>query len=124
MLKMTFPLKTIMILPKMMFNIATSMTIYLRRCQVNCTRVAESIPIFDNLQYDRVDVNPTEVYNVDDLVGEGSDEFVVDDEVEFEDDTLDEYEDDEDDNNVLVDSDSDSDVHNDVVVSDDEDSDM
>ena len=80
--------------------------------------------IFDNLQYDRVDVNATEVYNVDDLVGEGSDEFVVDDEVEFGDDTLVEYEDDEDDDNVLVDSDSDSDVRNDVVVSDDEDSDM
>ena len=78
------------------------------------------LPIFDSLQYDRVDLNPTEVHNVDDFVGESSDDENVNDDIEFEDDTLAEYEDDEDENNIVY-SDSDSDVRDDVVISDDDD---
>ena len=80
------------------------------------------LPIFDSLQYDRVDLNPTEVHNVDDFVGESSDDENVNDDIEFEDETLAEYEDDEDENNIVYsDSDSDSDVRDDVVISDDDD---
>ncbi|KAJ9566906.1 LOW QUALITY PROTEIN: hypothetical protein OSB04_002872 [Centaurea solstitialis] len=48
------------------------------------------LPILDNLRYDRDDVNPTEVYNVNDILRTTATQFVVDDdkdeenEVEYE----------------------------------------
>ncbi|KAI3715414.1 hypothetical protein L6452_22396 [Arctium lappa] len=60
-------------------------------------------PILDNVRYDRDDVNPTEVHNVNELLHTSSTHFVVDDDEDEENEA--EYEDEQED--VLVDSDSD-----------------
>ncbi|KAI3758447.1 hypothetical protein L6452_06010 [Arctium lappa] len=69
-------------------------------CYIDCCRrVATStarllwveLPILDNVRYDRDDVNPTKVHNVNELLHTSSTQFVVDDdedeenEVEYED---------------------------------------
>ncbi|KAI3672923.1 hypothetical protein L6452_39025 [Arctium lappa] len=61
------------------------------------------LPILDNVRYDRDDVNPTEVHNVNELLHTSSTQFVVDDDEDEENEA--EYEDEQED--VLVDSDSD-----------------
>ncbi|KAI3771558.1 hypothetical protein L6452_02723 [Arctium lappa] len=61
------------------------------------------LPILDNVRYDRDDINPTEVHNVNELLRTSSTQFVVDDDEDEENEA--EYEDEQED--VLVDSDSD-----------------
>ncbi|KAI3701589.1 hypothetical protein L6452_26778 [Arctium lappa] len=62
------------------------------------------LPILDNVWYDRDDVNPTEVHNVNELLRTSSTQFVVVDDDEDEENEA-EYEDEQED--ILVDSDSD-----------------
>ncbi|KAI3702216.1 hypothetical protein L6452_27943 [Arctium lappa] len=84
-------------------------------------RLWVELPILDNVRYDRDDVNPTEVHNVNELLRTSSTQFVVDDdedeenEAEYEDEENEaEYEDEENEaeyedeqEDVLVESDSD-----------------
>ena len=62
------------------------------------------LPIIDNVRHDRDDVNPTEVYNVNDILRSTATQFVVDDDEDEENEA--EYEDEEEED-VVVDSDSD-----------------
>ncbi|XP_062080938.1 uncharacterized protein LOC133785739 [Humulus lupulus] len=73
------------------------------------------LPILDNVQYNRYDVNPTEVRDFNGLGGTTSNNFIVDDDESDEEGLSDSGDDEE---HLLVDSDSDDD--HDVVDVDDE----
>ncbi|PON70558.1 hypothetical protein PanWU01x14_079320 [Parasponia andersonii] len=72
------------------------------------------LPELDNIRFQREDVEPTEVDNIDELIRESrvvtQDDFLVDD-GEFEDNTLEEYDDEE---IEIIDSDTSSEENNDI----------
>ncbi|PON48679.1 hypothetical protein PanWU01x14_235560 [Parasponia andersonii] len=76
------------------------------------------LPELDNIRFQREDIEPAEVDNIDELIRESrvvtQDDFLINDD-EFEDDTLKEYDDEE---IEIIDSDTSSEENNDI--SDDE----